>query len=481
MRTRSRMVVLCLAFGVLCFFAGCAGTGGGPRAGQDEAVRPGWSVPFDGSRSRPVVHDGVMYIGSFDGAVYAFDVTTGQQKWRYQTGEGLTSGPEITIVDSKRPEDQLAAALNAAEKKQPGKREVDATPVVSNGVVYIGSRDHCFYALDATSGKVKWRTELGHPVGGEAVVSGEVLVVLGHGVGSGLTPNVLFVLDSRDGRIKWSTDGTESASSPAVQESVAYFASEAKLVYYSWDDKEKRLFSLNAVDLGTGQPHWKIQLDGQRPNSPVLSMGTLYVTAFEEGGLESGPTGVRVYAVDPHTGEVLWDFEGGDVQAWQAPQLEVGPRQLFLVTVEGLSAVRKSSGELGWFLEGRYSPWSIQLRDSLYLSTGSRAKKQSILAIDPDTGTITWRVRSAGYLRCVTDDAVYVTEDTSLLALRRSDGKRLWKFNTGGFFREGTQLSAPPTRFGQQLIFPTTTNLIWGMDSIQGHLYSIDAETGKLK
>ena len=234
MRTRSHVTVLCLAFCVLSIIAGCAGTGGGLRAGQDKAVKTGWSVPFDGSRSRPVVHDGVMYVGSFDGAVYAFDVTTGQQKWRYQTGEGLTSGPEITIVDSNRPEDQLAAALNAVEKKQPGKREVHATPVISGGVVYIGSMDHCFYALDATSGQVKWRTELGHPVSGKPVVSDHALVVRGLGVGWGHTPIVLFALDSRDGRVKWSTDGTEAASSPALQESVVYFASEAKSIYYSF-------------------------------------------------------------------------------------------------------------------------------------------------------------------------------------------------------------------------------------------------------
>ncbi len=38
MRTRSRMAVLCLAFGVLCLIAGCSGTGAGLRAGLDEAA-----------------------------------------------------------------------------------------------------------------------------------------------------------------------------------------------------------------------------------------------------------------------------------------------------------------------------------------------------------------------------------------------------------------------------------------------------------
>ena len=97
------------------------------------------SVPFDGSDSRPVVHNGVLYVGSFDGAVYAFDVATGQQKWRYQTGGSLTSGPEIIVIDSDRLEDQLGAAITASAKKPRGKRQISATPVFLNGVVYMGN------------------------------------------------------------------------------------------------------------------------------------------------------------------------------------------------------------------------------------------------------------------------------------------------------------------------------------------------------
>ncbi len=69
-------------------------------------VHSGWSVPFDGSDSRPVVNNGVLYVGSFDGAVYAFDMATGQQKWRYQTGESTgIHGTTPTIRQDARAED----------------------------------------------------------------------------------------------------------------------------------------------------------------------------------------------------------------------------------------------------------------------------------------------------------------------------------------------------------------------------------------
>ena len=65
--------------------------------------------------SSPTVLDGVVYVGSEDGNVYAADAATGALRWIYQTGAGVHSAP-----------------------------------VVSDGVVYVGSGDSYLYALDAS-------------------------------------------------------------------------------------------------------------------------------------------------------------------------------------------------------------------------------------------------------------------------------------------------------------------------------------------
>ena len=36
-----------------------------------------------------------MYIGSKDGALYGFDVNTGEQLWRHQTAYGVYSSPAV--------------------------------------------------------------------------------------------------------------------------------------------------------------------------------------------------------------------------------------------------------------------------------------------------------------------------------------------------------------------------------------------------
>lgn len=76
----------------------------GPSAGNPSRAATGWQIEFEASGSQLVMHDDVLYAGSADGAVYAFDPTTGQAKWRFQTGEDLSSGtPVITILRGADP------------------------------------------------------------------------------------------------------------------------------------------------------------------------------------------------------------------------------------------------------------------------------------------------------------------------------------------------------------------------------------------
>ena len=72
-----------------------------------------WSYTAGGLiTSSPAVVDGVVYVGSYDGKLYALDAVTGAVKWSYITGSGIES-----------------------------------SPAVANGVVYIGSDDATIYAF----------------------------------------------------------------------------------------------------------------------------------------------------------------------------------------------------------------------------------------------------------------------------------------------------------------------------------------------
>ncbi len=46
--------------------------------------------------SSPAVSDGVVYFGSDDSYLYAVDIKTGQEKWKFKTGDEVFSSPAIS-------------------------------------------------------------------------------------------------------------------------------------------------------------------------------------------------------------------------------------------------------------------------------------------------------------------------------------------------------------------------------------------------
>jgi len=77
----------------------------------------------------PAYADGIVYVGSWDGRLYAVDAKSGQQRWVFQGGV-----------------DELI-------HNQQG---FQSSPAVAGGVVFSGCRDAHVYALDARTGEQKW-------------------------------------------------------------------------------------------------------------------------------------------------------------------------------------------------------------------------------------------------------------------------------------------------------------------------------------
>ncbi|HKB49827.1 MAG TPA: PQQ-binding-like beta-propeller repeat protein [Solirubrobacterales bacterium] len=98
-----------------------------------------------GFYSSPAVAFGHVYAARDDGTVYAFDEKTGKVAWFFPTHNFIYGSPAVAHVPGTPPS------------------------------VYIGSYDEHFYALDALSGKQRWRFDVGGPVPGTAVVIGHTV------------------------------------------------------------------------------------------------------------------------------------------------------------------------------------------------------------------------------------------------------------------------------------------------------------------
>ena len=54
-----------------------------------------WKFKTEDVDSSPAIADGVVYFGSLDGNLYAVDIKTGQEKWKFKTKYWVLSSPAI--------------------------------------------------------------------------------------------------------------------------------------------------------------------------------------------------------------------------------------------------------------------------------------------------------------------------------------------------------------------------------------------------
>ncbi len=111
-----------------------------------------WKFNTGGQVGSPTVVDGVVYVGSYDHKVYAFNTATGEVIWAFTTNGIVISRPSvkesIVCVGS---EDYNLYALDATTGEKMWNYStgyyVDSDPTIADGVVYFGSEDGNVYAL----------------------------------------------------------------------------------------------------------------------------------------------------------------------------------------------------------------------------------------------------------------------------------------------------------------------------------------------
>ena len=103
-----------------------------------------WVFAYPGAlraRSQPLVHDGVIFVGSQSGDIYALDLESGCAHWTYSAGAEVRSSLSLGQV--------------------PGRK---------NPVLYMGDFSATVHAIDASDGSLIWRTPVGdHP---DATITG---------------------------------------------------------------------------------------------------------------------------------------------------------------------------------------------------------------------------------------------------------------------------------------------------------------------
>lgn len=303
---------------------------------SDGGIRPNnvmnWNVSIGTELiGSPAVADGVVYIGSNNGKIYALDAATGAEKWNATIGTGyLMSSPAVTngsvFIGS---DDSRVYALNATTGETVWDfltgGEVQTSPAVLNTIVYVGSDDTSLYALDALTGAKIWNTTAGAGIRSPAV---------GGGVIAFLRAGQISALDAATGAFLWNVStGYWESSSPAIVNGIVYAGSDngkfsalesmtgeeiwqfspgaafsfscpavvGNYVYVAGGNASTgRVFALNRV---TGEERWNITVsDHWITSSASVANGTVYV----------GDGDNRLLALNAITGAPRWNFTTGD-------------------------------------------------------------------------------------------------------------------------------------------------------------------------
>ena len=486
----------CIVVVAVSILSGCAAPGpiGVTRSLSGEGQQPtatGWKINFHESGSNPVIVDGVLYVGSADGAVYALNPKTGETKWRFQTGESLspaTSAPQVIVVPrGTSTADQMAAGMSAAEKQRgEGIRRVEMTPAVENGTVFIGSGDQSFYAIDAATGKKKWSY-----VAGPGMASRNFsnvawpAAVLKNGSAYFVTEDGLHALDALTGQRKWLFETLQempkqkympkkrAPAGPVMGDGVIFLTAWP----YILGDSPLKSFAY-AVDPESGRAKWVISVDGLHITAPTTAKGLVLFTVEEKLTLTSRTDRVTLYAINAADGQVKWKF-GAEKQWGTRPPL-IADNAIYFHTERSLFALELETGRQLWSFRQDEIRTMLKADDQhLYVVThaGTMARpKDTIHVLALTTGQEKWSrslSESAGDLM-IHDGVVYAGRE-HLYAIDLSTGKELWSFKGTG--RESARLIS-----GGRIFLTSPTVSYHGLSRVdQGYLYAIDARTGELK
>jgi outer membrane protein assembly factor BamB len=278
--------------------------------------------------------------------------------------------------------------------------EVVTSPVVANGMVYVGSRDQSLYCLDAGAGTLSWRLPTKGRLESTAAVA-EGLVVVGGMDGT------VHCADAASGQRRW----TFSAGAPI--RAAATIAGERTFV-------ATRGGLLQALALADGSPAWKVQLDGDIVAAPAVRGDWLVLGAWDEA----------IRCLSCSTGEEQWRFDSRG-EASGAPAIAGG--YAYCPSDAGfLHALDLETGEEAWraALEPPIRCSPAVAEDTLIAGDGHGR----VVALARDGGHEVWSVSLGDEVSgspAIAGDLVFVgSVDGSLRALDMASGEERWREKT---------------------------------------------------
>ena len=340
----------------------------------------------------PVIADGLLYYGSSaDDKIYCLDAATGEQRWTF-----FTEGP------------------------------VRLAPTIADGRVFVGSDDGHAYCLDAKSGTLVWKTQLGprdyRIPGNSRIISRWPLrtgiIVIGDLAycAAGMFPSegvLITAIEADNGKIKWQQKQTDLPAQGYM------LASHTRLY----------------VPAGRNNPVVLNRADGKRIRVVSGQGGTYALLTGDNLVFGPGKTGTLGF-VESNQSDQLATFKGN--------HMIVTPSRSFLQSDTDLSALDRSryldlarkrrplKSRLGK-LQDELKKVKAGERQSQILKEAGKLGKQLDEMQSAMQECFAWRVPSSQPLSIVLAGQTLITGGhNEVAAYSAKDGSQLWQAKADG-------------------------------------------------
>lgn len=274
----------------------------------------------DEIRGSITIHDGILYVGSYDHNIYALQAGSGEFIWKYATDGGIVSKPVVSEGSLYfGSEDNRLYVISARSGKivwtYYTNGPIRSSPHIAEGHVFIGSDDSFLHAVNALSGRRAWRVDAGSPVRCTPLLHGDHVFF-------GSESGDFFCVDL-GGTVKWRYKAKRAiTSSPVFSDGVLYFGSVDTVIY--------------ALDHRNGYIIWRFRLSKATISTPFIAGNYLYIGSVDN----------NIYCIDLHSAKEVWHFQT-DGQVTGSPIIYKD--SLYCGSVDGnLYCLEFRSGRLRW-------------------------------------------------------------------------------------------------------------------------------------
>ncbi len=225
-----------------------------------------WKAKASKIFSEPLILDDRIVVAGVEGDLACYSMAEGIEIWRVSLGAQTHATPafandRIIIGD----DEGTLHSVDVSGKKVwefETQKAITATAAISEGVIFVGSTDGVFYAINLEGGKEIWRFQTAGKIYNGAAVDQNHVVF-------GSTDHQIYCLEKGTGAKTWSFAATTVVStSPLISGSTVYVGALDKNLY--------------ALSLTTGEKLWSYEAKGRIRTAPIVAQKRLLFASEDD-------------------------------------------------------------------------------------------------------------------------------------------------------------------------------------------------------